>query len=145
MASLNSVVLIGNLTRDPELRYTQSGAAKAQFSIAINRYWKDREGNRQEETTFVPIVVWGAQAENCANYLKKGRPAAVEGRLSIRSYTTDEGEQKKITEVVAHSVQFLGGASGGGQGNHDDAGLGGSGPSQQQTASETIDDDEVPF
>lgn len=142
MASLNSVVLIGNLTRDPELRYTQSGAAKAQFSIALNRYWKDREGNRQEETTFVPIVIWGAQAENCANYLKKGRPVAVEGRLSIRSYTTEEGEQKRITEVVAHNVQFLGSP----QGNYDDGVSGGSsgGSSQNEPVGE-ISDDEVPF
>jgi len=141
MASLNSVVLIGNLTRDPELRYTQSGAAKAQFSVAINRYWKDREGNKQEETTFVPIVIWGAQAENCANYLKKGRPVAVEGRLSIRSYTTEEGEQKRITEVVANNVQFLGSS----QGNFDD-GVGGgqSKPAQNEPVGE-ISDDEVPF
>jgi single-strand DNA-binding protein len=134
MASLNSIILIGNLTRDPELRYTQSGAAKAQFAVAINRYWKDREGNRQEETTFVPIVVWGAHAENCANYLKKGRPVAVEGRLSIRSYTTEEGEQRKITEVVANNVQFLGSP----QGSFDDGGTNGD-------TSQTAGEDEVPF
>ena len=139
MASLNSVVLIGNLTRDPELRYTQNGAAKTQFGIAINRYWKDREGNKQEETTFVPIVVWGAQAESCANYLKKGRPVAVEGRLSIRSYTTEEGEQRKITEVVANNVQFLGSPQGGGGGYDPSDG----GKSEHST--ETIGEDEVPF
>jgi single-strand DNA-binding protein len=134
MASLNSIILIGNLTRDPELRYTQSGSAKAQFAVAVNRYWKDREGNRQEETTFVPIVVWGAQAENCANYLKKGRPVAVEGRLSIRSYTTEEGEQRKVTEVVANNVQFLGSP----QGSYDDGGDNGN-------TSQTSGEDEVPF
>lgn len=137
MASLNSVVLIGNLTRDPELRYTQNGAAKTQFGIAINRYWKDREGNRQEETTFVPVVVWGAQAESCANYLKKGRPVAVEGRLSIRSYTTEEGEQRKVTEVVANNVQFLGSPQGGSYDPPD------GGNSEHST--ETIGEDEVPF
>lgn len=136
MASLNSVVLIGNLTRDPELRYTQNGAAKVQFSIALNRYWKDREGNRQEETTFVNIVAWGAQAENCANYLKKGRPVAVEGRLSIRSYTTEEGEQRKITEVVANNVQFLGSS----QGSYEEHG-----GTSEHTNETTIGEDEVPF
>lgn len=138
MASLNSVVLIGNLTRDPELRYTQSGAPKAQFAIALNRYWKDREGNRQEETTFVPIVVWGPQAENCANYLKKGRSVAVEGRLSIRSYTTEQGEQRKVTEVVANNVQFLGQGQSPSGGEEDDGGSGGQ-------SNETIREDEVPF
>ncbi len=136
MASLNSVILIGNLTRDPELRYTQNGAAKVQFSIALNRYWKDREGNRQEETTFVNIVAWGAQAENCANYLKKGRPVAVEGRLSIRSYTTEEGEARKITEVVANNVQFLGG----GQGSSEEHG-----GMSEHTNETAIGEDEVPF
>lgn len=140
MASLNSVVLIGNLTRDPELRYTQNGAPKAQFAIALNRYWKDRDGNRQEETTFVPIVVWGPQAENCANYLKKGRPVAIEGRLSIRSYTTEAGEQRKITEIVANNVQFLGqgqGSSPSGAGEEDGGSSG--------ESNETVREDEVPF
>lgn len=136
MASLNSVILIGNLTRDPELRYTQNGTAKVQFAIALNRYWKDREGNRQEETTFVNIVAWGAQAENCANYLKKGRSVAVEGRLSIRSYTTEEGEQRKITEVVANNVQFLGGS----QGSYEEHG-----GTSEHTDETAIGEDEVPF
>lgn len=109
MPSLNHVVLIGNLTDDPELRYTQSGMARARFSIAVNRRWRDRDGNMQEETTFVPIVVWGQQAENCANFLAKGRLVAVEGRLRIESYQTGEGERRKVTEVVARTVQFLDG------------------------------------
>lgn len=109
MPSLNHVVLIGNLTDDPELRYTQSGMARARFSIAINRRWRDRDGNLQEETTFVPIVVWGQQAENCVNFLAKGRAVAVEGRLRIDTYQTEEGERRKIAEVVARNVQFLDG------------------------------------
>lgn len=109
MATLNVVVLVGNLTADPELRYTQNGTARTRFSVALNRRWKDREGNLKEETTFVPVVVWGQQAENCANYLRKGRAVAVNGRLSIRRYTTDEGEERRVTEVVAQNVQFLGG------------------------------------
>lgn len=109
MAGLNRVVLIGNLTDDPELRYTQNGVARTRFSIAVNRRYRDKEGNTKEETTFVPIVVWGPQAENCANYLGKGRSVAVDGRLRIDTFQTEEGERRKVAEVVAETVQFLGG------------------------------------
>ena len=109
-ASLNRIILIGNLTADPELRYTSSGTARTKFSIAVNRQYKNASGQLQEETTFVPIVTWGSQAENCANYLSKGRSVAVEGRLRIDSFENAEGERKKVVEVVASSVQFLGGA-----------------------------------
>ena len=109
-ASLNRIILIGNLTADPELRYTPSGTARTRFSIAINRQYKNASGQLQEETTFVPIVTWGSQAENCANYLSKGRSVAVEGRLRIDSFENAEGERKKVVEVVASTVQFLGGA-----------------------------------
>lgn len=108
-ASLNKVILIGNLTADPELRYTPSGTARVRFSIAINRQYKDASGQLQEETTFVPIVAWGTQAENCANYLSKGRSVAVEGRLRIDSFENADGERKRVVEVVAQNVQFLGG------------------------------------
>lgn len=108
-ASLNRVILIGNLTADPELRYTPSGTARVRFSIAVNRQFKDASGKLQEEVTFVPIVVWGPQGENCANYLRKGRPVAVEGRLRIDSFENSEGEKVRVTEVIASSVQFLGG------------------------------------
>jgi single-strand DNA-binding protein len=108
-ASLNKVILIGNLTADPELKYTPSGTARTRFSIALNRQFKDASGQLQEEVTFVPIVAWGQQAENCANYLTKGRSVAVEGRLRIDSFENAEGEKKKVVEVVAQSVQFLGG------------------------------------
>ena len=86
MAGLNRVILIGNLTDDPELRYTQTGTARTRFSIAINRRYRDKQGNLQDDTTFVPIVVWGPQAENCANYLSKGRQVAIDGRLRIDSF-----------------------------------------------------------
>ena len=103
------MILIGNLTADPELRYTPNGTARVRFSIAINRQYKDASGQLQAETTFVPIVAWGAQAENCANYLSKGRSVAVEGRLRIDSFENADGERKKVVEVVAQNVQFLGG------------------------------------
>jgi len=108
-ASLNKVVLIGNLTADPELKYTPSGTARTRFAIAVNRQYKNSTGQLQEEVTFVPIVTWGTQAENCANYLSKGRSVAVEGRLRIDSFENAEGERKKVVEVVAQNVQFLGG------------------------------------
>jgi single-strand DNA-binding protein len=108
-ASLNKVILIGNLTADPEMRYTPSGTARTRFSIAINRQYKNASGQLQEDVTFVPIVVWGSQAENCANYLSKGRSVAVEGRLRIDSFENAEGERRKVVEVVASGVQFLGG------------------------------------
>jgi len=108
MAGMNVVVLIGNLTSDPEMKYTPSGTAKTKFSIAVNRKYKDGSGQTQEEVTYVPIVVWGGQAENCANYLSKGRPVAVEGRLRIDSFDNAEGQKVKVIEVIANSVQFLG-------------------------------------
>ncbi|MEA1870883.1 MAG: single-stranded DNA-binding protein [Candidatus Bipolaricaulota bacterium] len=110
-ASLNKVILIGNLTADPELQYTASGTARTKFRIAINRQYKDKSGQLQEDVTFVPIVAWGSQAENCANYLSKGRSVAIEGRLRIHTFETQEGEKRKMTEVVARNVQFLGGPS----------------------------------
>lgn len=109
MAGLNRVILIGNLTRDPEMRYTQGGTARTSFGIAINRRYKDQQGQQQEETTFVPIIVWGTQAEHCANYLTKGQLVAVDGRLRIYSFQTEEGESRKVTEVVASRVEFLSG------------------------------------
>ena len=86
MASVNKVIVIGNLGRDPELRYTASGQPVASFSVATNERWNDREGKPQERTEWHRIVVWGKQAENCANYLQKGRPVYVEGRLQTREW-----------------------------------------------------------
>lgn len=136
-ASLNKVILIGNLTADPELRYTPSGTARTRFSIAINRQYKNASGQLQEEVTFVPIVTWGSQAENCANYLSKGRAVAVDGRLRIDTFENADGERKKVVEVVASSVQFLGGPP-----RQSD-----SGPSDAQTepSPDSQADEEVPF
>lgn len=106
---MNRVILTGRLATDPELRYTQTGRARARFNIAVNQQYRDQEGNLQETTTFIPIVVWGAQAESCANFLKKGRMVAVDGRLRIDTFETQEGERKKIVEVIAQRVEFLGG------------------------------------
>ncbi len=102
---LNRVVLIGRLTKDPELRYTPSGVAVAQFTLAVNRPFSNQQGER--EADFIPVVVWRAQAENCANFLRKGRLAAVDGRLQVRSYDNNEGKRVYVTEVVAEDVRFL--------------------------------------
>jgi single-strand DNA-binding protein len=109
MANLNRVFLMGNLTRDPELRYIPSGSAVASFGLAVNRIYRSQDGERKEEVCFVDIVTWGKTAENCANYLTKGRPVFIEGRLQFRSWETDDGQRRSKLEVVAYNVQFLGG------------------------------------
>jgi single-strand DNA-binding protein len=108
-ASVNRVFLLGNLTNDPEMRYTSSGKARTRFRLAVGRRFKDSAGQVQDDTTFVTITTWGPQAENCAQYLRKGSSAFVEGRLRISSYSDDEAKETKwFTEVVALNVQFLG-------------------------------------
>ncbi|MBE3597081.1 MAG: single-stranded DNA-binding protein [Hydrogenibacillus sp.] len=102
---LNRAVLIGRLTRDPELRYTANGTAVATFTIAVNRRFQNPQGER--EADFIPIVTWQKLAETCANYLKKGRLVAVEGRIQTRSYENNEGRRVYVTEIVAENVQFL--------------------------------------
>lgn len=112
---LNRVILIGRLTKDPELRYTTSGVAVTQFTLAVDRPFQN---NGQKETDFIPIVTWRQLAETCANYLRKGRLAAVEGRIQIRSYDNNEGRKIYITEVVADNVRFLESANSGGNGSN---------------------------
>jgi len=107
MVSLNRVLLIGNLTKDPELRYTPSGTPVANLRLAVNSSFKDQAGQRKEETCFVTIVVWSRQAEICQQYLKKGRSVFIEGRLIYRSWET-EGKTRSTMEVRADRVQFLG-------------------------------------
>lgn len=102
---MNHIVLIGRLTRDPELRYTPNGVAVANFDLAVDRPTTNKQGER--ETDFIRIVVWQKQAEHCANYLKKGRLVGVEGRLQIRSYETQDGQKRRVAEVIANYVQFL--------------------------------------
>ena len=107
MVSLNRVLLIGNLTKDPELRYTPSGTPVANLRLAVNSIFKDQSGQRKEETCYVTIVVWSKQAELCQQYLKKGRSIFVEGRLLYRSWEA-EGKTRSTMEVRADRIQFLG-------------------------------------
>lgn len=106
-ASLNRVFLIGNLTRDPELRYIPSGTAVASFTIAVNRFYTSNTGERKEEAAFIRIVVWSRRAELCGEYLSKGSPVFVEGRLRTRSWEAPDGQKRSVVEVVANNVQFL--------------------------------------
>lgn len=126
MASVNKVILVGNLGRDPELRYTQGGQAVANFTIATTERFSTRDGDRQERTEWHRIVTWGKTAELCAQYLSKGRSVYLEGRLQTREWEDKEGQKRKTTEITAQTVQFLGGRGGaGGGGGSAPAGDGG--------------------
>jgi single-strand DNA-binding protein len=102
---LNRVILIGRLTRDPELRYTPTGVAVTQFTLAVDRPFSNNQNER--EADFIPVVTWRQLAETCANYLRKGRLAAVEGRIQVRNYENNEGKKVYVTEVIADNVRFL--------------------------------------
>lgn len=118
---LNRVILIGRLTRDPELRYTPSGVAVTQFTLAVDRPFTNQQGER--EADFINIVTWRQLAETCANYLRKGRLTAVEGRIQVRNYDNSEGRRVYVTEVVADNVRFLESA-GSGSGSRAESGQG---------------------
>jgi len=127
MATLNKVFLIGNLTRDPELKYTGSGVGIARFGLAVNRIYNSQDGEKKEDTCFVDITAWDKLAEVCNEHLIKGRLILVEGRLQYQSWESEDGTKRSKIEVVAQNIQFLGGKS-------DD---------QSESAEGT--DDDVPF
>ena len=106
--SLNKVMLIGNLGKDPEVRFTGTGRAVARFPLATSEVWNDAEGQRQERTEWHNVVVWGKQGENCGQYLSKGRPVAVEGRLNWREWEAQDGGKRQSVDIIADAVQFLG-------------------------------------
>lgn len=150
MASVNKVILIGNLGRDPELRYTQSGQAVANFSLATTERFSTRDGDRQERTEWHRIVTWGRTAELCAQYLSKGRSVYLEGRLQTNEWEDKEGQKRRTTEIVATTVQFLGGrgggqggSSGGGGGSGGSGGGGGGGEGYADSGPPPSDD--IPF
>ena len=117
MASFNKVILVGNLTRDPELRYTPKGMAIAKIGLAVNRVWTNEAGEKKEEVTFVDVDVFGRTAENVGQYMRKGRPILIEGRLRLDQWDDKQtGQKKSKLGVVAETVQFLGSAQGGGEG-----------------------------
>jgi single-strand DNA-binding protein len=115
MANFNKVILVGNLTRDPELRYTPKGMAIAKVGLAINRNWTSEGGEKKEEVTFVDVDIFGRTAENVAQYMKKGRPILIEGRLRLDQWDDKQtGQKRSRLGVVAETVQFLGSPTGGG-------------------------------
>ncbi|MEO5917164.1 MAG: single-stranded DNA-binding protein [Luteolibacter sp.] len=132
MANLNKVMLIGNLTRDPELRHTPKGTAVAELGLAINRVWKDEQGQKQEETTFVDVTLWGRQAELAQQYLAKGRPVYIEGRLNLDTWDDKAtGQKRSKLKVIGENLQFL---SSGERGPGNGSSQGGGGYSQQSSS-----------
>ena len=162
MASVNKVILIGNLGRDPETRYTTGGDAITNLNIATSEQWKDKNGEKQEKTEWHRVVLFGRQAEVAGEYLKKGRSVYIEGRLQTRKYTDKDGVEKYSTEIVGDRMQLLGsreGAGGGGDpdfggggGSRSSAGGGGGGPgggaksggAPKRSNPDDLDDD-IPF
>ena len=130
---LNRVVLVGRLTRDPELRYTPNGVATTKIGLAVNRNFTNAQGER--EVDFIDVVAWRKQAETVAQYLKKGRLVAIDGRLQTRSYEAQDGQRRKVYEVVADQVRFLDSA----KGQPDGAGT------EEPQETETTADEPVPF
>ncbi|MFH1360007.1 MAG: single-stranded DNA-binding protein [Candidatus Omnitrophota bacterium] len=128
MASLNKVLLIGNLTKDPELRYTPSGVAVANLRLAVNRRYKDKAGEPKEETCFITVTAWDRQAEVCNQYLQKGRPVFVEGRLQSRQWEGADGQKKSTIDIRAERIQFLNAR------NHSTPAASGNGPGSRETA-----------
>ena len=148
--SVNKAILVGNLGKDPEVRFTGSGKAVCKFSLATTTSWNDTEGARQERTEWHNIIVWGKQGENCGKFLSKGRQVFVEGEIRNRSYDDKDGNKRYITEIVAQNVRFLGGGAGGGAGRSGGTGdpgfpeepatgMGGSG------GAAATDDDDIPY
>ena len=143
--SVNKVILVGNLGKDPEIRFTGAGRAVCKFPLATTTSWNDNDGNRQERTEWHNIIVWGKQGENCGKFLSKGRQVFVEGEIRNRSYDDKDGNKRYITEIVAQNVRFLGGGGRGGASTDPSfpaeepaMGMGGGGAAP-------ADDDDIPF
>jgi len=139
MASVNKVILLGNLGRDPEVRFTQGGTPVANFTMATTDRWSDPSGEKKEKTEWHRIVVWGKQAEVAGEYLRKGRPVFVEGSLQTREWTDREGNKRYTTEVRAQRIQLLG--------RPDDRGAASGGPPAEETGEPAAGfaEDDIPF
>jgi single-strand DNA-binding protein len=158
-SNVNVVVITGNLTRDPELRHLGSGTAVCKLRVAVNSRRKDgQSGEWVDKPNYFDVTVWGAQGENCANYLSKGRPVAVEGRLDWREWEDQGGNKRQSVEIIANTVQFLGSRDGSGGGNNGGGGDGGFSPPQSDVpadmsdfggapagAGSTASEDDIPF
>jgi single-strand DNA-binding protein len=152
MASFNKVILLGNLTRDPEVRYTPKGTAVADLGLAVNRTYTADNGEKREEVTFVDVTFWGRTAEVAGEYLKKGRPVFVEGRLQLDSWDDKQSGQKRTKlKVIGENMQMLGAPRSGGSGGGDEESSGASrsssrpAPPPKAVVPSEPDDDEIPF
>lgn len=152
MASVNKAIIVGNLGRDPEMRYTQSNTAVCNFTVATTDTWSDRNGEKQERTEWHRIVAWGRLAEICSQYLQKGKQVYIEGRLQTREWEDQQGQKKYTTEIVAQTMQMLGrpgdfqgggGGGGGGQPRQAQQSQGGNDPFGDPPMGN--DDDDLPF
>ncbi len=151
MGSVNKVILVGNLGRDAELRYTPGGAAVATLNLATTEVWNDKGGQRQEKTEWHRIVLWGKQAESLQEYLTKGKQIYVEGRLQTRQWDDKDGNKRYTTEIKADRITLLGGGGGGGRGASAPMDRGGAavaahaGGGGDEPPMEPITDDDIPF
>lgn len=153
--SVNKCIFVGNLTKNPELKYTPQGTAVCTFSIACNERFKDRDGNKQERVEYINIVAWRQLAEICGNFLQKGKQVYIEGKIQTRSYDDRDGNKRYITEIVADQMQMLGSKSDDqgsyGVGSHGGGSHTGQAPANQQTHGQTqssgpaYDDSDLPF
>jgi single-strand DNA-binding protein len=143
MGSVNKVILVGNLGRDAELRYTPGGAAVATLNMATTEVWNDKAGQRQEKTEWHRVVLWGKTAESLAEYLTKGKQIYVEGRLQTRQWDDKDGNKRYTTEIRSDRVVLL--SSGGGRGVQVDRGEAPGGHAPAQEPSEPLTDDDIPF
>ena len=145
MSGVNKVILIGNLGRDPEVRYTKSGQAVASFSLATSERWTGKDGNKEEKTEWHRVVAWGKLGEICGEYLSKGKQVYIEGRLQTREWEDNDGNKRSTTEIVANNMTMLGQA-GGGQGGSSRGGQGSSAGSQGAAGGpDDFEDDDIPF
>jgi len=151
MGSVNKVILVGNLGRDSELRYTPGGAAVATLNLATTEVWNDRNNQRQEKTEWHRVVLWGKQAESLQEYLTKGKQIYVEGRLQTRQWDDKDGNKRYTTEIKADRITLLGGGGGGGRSagaggaEYSGRGGGGGGGQMDEPPVEPITDDDIPF
>jgi len=144
MANINRVVLVGNLTRDPELRHTPSGTPVCKLRLAVNTRQKDASGQWGDKPNYFDVTVWGNQGESCAQSLAKGRPVAVDGRLDWREWDAQDGTKRQAVEIIADTVQFLGSREGGGAGEPQYVPAGAAAATEADFAPSATDDD-IPF
>jgi single-strand DNA-binding protein len=145
MGSVNKVILVGNLGRDAELRYTPGGAAVATLNMATTEVWNDKAGQKQEKTEWHRIVLWGKSAESLAEYLTKGKQIYIEGRLQTRQWDDKDGNKRYTTEIRGDRVVLLGGGGGGGRSSSIDRSGDSGGHSAPSDLSEPLTDDDIPF